>query len=211
MFESFSLVQVNLRQYRSIEAAEVELSPLTLFVGPNGSGKSNFLDALRLTSEALTGGLDQALRSRGGIGEVRRRSTGHPTHFTIEIAFRGAGFDGWYCFTVAAVRGGGYRVSRETCDIWLDENGAKGDRHGDRRYAVIDGVVSWSEPVLPPANDKRLYLVAAAGLPAFQAVFDGLSGISVFNIVPDVMRRPAAPDPGDVLARDGANIASVVR
>lgn len=37
-------------------------------------------------------------------------------------------------------------------------------------------------------ND-RLYLVVAAGLEAFRPVFDGLAGISVFNLNPD--RRDA--------------------
>ncbi|HET9897907.1 MAG TPA: hypothetical protein VFQ44_23505 [Streptosporangiaceae bacterium] len=73
----------------------------------------NFLDALRLTSESLLTSLDQALRSRGGVAEVRRRSTGHPTHFVIELEFRGGYQQGSYGFEVGAVRGGGFRISRE--------------------------------------------------------------------------------------------------
>ncbi|HYO70073.1 MAG TPA: AAA family ATPase, partial [Archangium sp.] len=42
------LTRVQLRHYRSIEACDVRLGPLTFLVGPNGSGKSNFLDALKL-------------------------------------------------------------------------------------------------------------------------------------------------------------------
>ncbi|MEV0916129.1 AAA family ATPase [Streptomyces sp. NPDC049967] len=83
---------MGLRHYRSIAEADVDLGQLLLLAGPNGPGKSNFLDALRLLSEALQTSLDQALRSRGGVAEVRRRSTGHPTHFSIDLEFRGPGY-----------------------------------------------------------------------------------------------------------------------
>ncbi len=64
------LTRVMLRNYRSIEACDVELGPLTFLVGQNGSGKSNFLDALRLITDALRTSLDHALRDRGGVHEV---------------------------------------------------------------------------------------------------------------------------------------------
>ena len=77
------LKRVVLKNYKSIAVSGVDLRALTFLVGPNGSGKSNFLDALRFTSDSLRSSLDNALRERGGIGEVRRRSGGHPTHFGI--------------------------------------------------------------------------------------------------------------------------------
>jgi predicted ATPase len=51
-------------------------------------GKSNFLDALHFVRDALAGSLDNAINERGGLNEVRRRSSGHPTHFGIRIEFR---------------------------------------------------------------------------------------------------------------------------
>jgi hypothetical protein len=63
---------------------------------------------------------------------------------------------------------------------------------------------------MPPATGQRLYLVVAAGLEAFRPVFDGLAGITVFNLNPDVMRQPQTPDAGELLHRNGANIASVM-
>lgn len=73
---------VSVRNYKSIAACKLELGPLTFMVGPNGAGKSNFLDALRFVSDALRTSLDHALRDRGTIREVRRRSGGHPNHFS---------------------------------------------------------------------------------------------------------------------------------
>jgi predicted ATPase len=189
----------------------VSLGNLLLLVGPNGSGKSNFLDALRLTSESLQTSLDQALRSRGGVAEVRRRSTGHPTHFAIDLEFRGEALQGGYGFEVGAVKGGGFRISREYCDVWFDSRASEGERFADARFSVVEGHLGFAtEPVMPPVSEQRLYLVAAAGLEAFRAVFDGLAGISVFNLNPAVMRQPQTPDAGELLHRDGANVASVL-
>ena len=76
MKKAVFLKRVALNNYKSIKVCGVSLGPLTFLVGPNGAGKSNFLDALRLTSESLNTSLEQALRDRGGINEVRRRSFG---------------------------------------------------------------------------------------------------------------------------------------
>lgn len=204
--DSFRLTRVRLRHYRSIAGADVELGKLLLLVGPNGSGKSNFLDALRLLAESLQTSLGQALRSRGGAGEVRRRSTGHPTHFSIDLWFDSQSARGRYGFEVAAVRGGEFRVSREECRVDDAEGTA-----GRAAFKIDSGRLTHStEPVMPPVSDQRLYLVAAAGLQPFRPVYDGLAGISVFSLNPDAMRQPLAPDSGELLYRDGSNIASVL-
>jgi predicted ATPase len=214
----FSLTRVRLRHYRSIAGADVRVGRLLLLVGPNGSGKSNFLDALRLVSEGLQTSLDQALRARGGVGEVRRRSTGHPTHAVIELDFQGAGFTGEYGFEIAAAKGGGYRISREWCLVRPHPGASSGAAHPPLEppfetvgFRVENGqVVEPADAVMPPASDQRLYLVAAAGLGPFRLVFDGLAGISVFSLNPDAMRMPQTPDAGDFLRRDGSNVASVL-
>jgi predicted ATPase len=83
-------------------------------VGPNGSGKSNFLDALRFVSDSLRFSLDHALRDRGGINEVRRRSSGHQTHFGIRLDFALSDARGSSLFAVAKTSEG-YEVQREEC------------------------------------------------------------------------------------------------
>jgi len=87
--------------------------PLTILVGSNGAGKSNFLDALRFTSQALRFSLDHALRERGGINEVRRRSRGHPNHFGIRLDFQLPESSGWYAFEVGAKPQARYIVRKE--------------------------------------------------------------------------------------------------
>jgi len=194
------LTRVILRNYRSIAACDVKLGPLTFLVGPNGSGKSNFLDALRLITDALRTSLDHALRDRGGVHEVRRRSSGHPTHFAIRIEFQLQDMTpGHFSFEVGARSHGDYAVQREECAV------------GAAHYLVREGeVIEKPAPVAPPGSDDRLYLVNAAGLPEFRPVFDILSNMGFYNLNPDKIKALQSPDKGELLARDGFNLSSVL-
>ena len=192
------ITRVSLKNFRSIAACDVALGPLTFLVGANGSGKSNFLDALRLISDALNASLDHALRERGGIQEVRRRSSGHPTHFGTRIEFVHQGQTGLLAFEIGARPRGEYIVKQEQCVV------------GDAHYLVKEGtVVRTSAAVSPPASSDRLFLVNAAGLPEFRPIFDALSRVGFYNINPALIRGLQPPDKGDVLSRDGRNLASV--
>ena len=119
MIKPIFITKVMLRNYKSIGYCDVSLGKLTYLVGANGSGKSNFLDALHLVRDALSGSLDNALNERGGLSEVRRRSSGHPTHFGIRLEFSLAttGQPGYYAFTIGALDGRGYEVLTEKCVI----------------------------------------------------------------------------------------------
>jgi predicted ATPase len=64
------LTRVRIKNYRSIAECDVTLSPLTVLVGPNGSGKSNFLDALRLLSDAVATTPYQAVDTHGGLTAI---------------------------------------------------------------------------------------------------------------------------------------------
>jgi len=188
-----------LKNYKSIAACDVSLHSLTFLVGPNGSGKSNFLDSLRFVADALRSSLDHALRERGGIAEVRRRSGGHPTHFGMRLDFRLRQGVGHYSFRVGAQPSGGYEVQDEECQL-----------HGGKHtFRVRNGKVKSTNQVMPPASPDRLYLVNASGLPEFRPVYDALSHMGFYSLNPDRIRDLQTPDAGDLLARDGSNIASV--
>lgn len=199
--------RVVVKNYKSIAACDLCLRPLVFLVGPNGSGKSNFLDALRFVADSLNTSIDHALRDRGGIKEVRRRSGGHPTHFGIRLEFRlPGGVDGWYAFRVGARPQGGYEVQTEECHLHANEALER-----DVFYRVRDGVVEdKSVAVSPAASSDRLYLVSASGLSEFRPVFDALSHMGFYNLNPDRIRDLQPPDAGEVLLRDGSNLASVL-
>lgn len=210
----FRITRVRLRHYRSIAACDVDLGPIALLVGANGSGKSSFLDSLRLVSDSLQTTLDHALRDRGGIAEVRRRATGHPTHFGIRLDFVYPEGTGSYGFQVAAVKGKDFRISHEECEVStfdIDASDSQGLWSGPAAFKVRDGQVIQTPGVaLPPASNDRLFLVTASAIPVFRSVYDGLAGVNVYNINPDSMRQLQTPDAGELLRRDGSNIASVL-
>ena len=200
------LKRVVLNNYKSIKECSVKLGPLTFMVGQNGAGKSNFLDALRLVSDSLNTSLEHALRDRGGINEVRRRSSGHPTHFGIRFDWRlRDGTEGIYAFRVGAQKKGAFEVQQEECRVFAKGLGE------EIAYRVENGSVTKAPiEVAPPASNDRLYLVAAAGLPAFRPIYDALSHMGFYNLNPDEIRDLQPPDPGEVLKRDGSNLASVL-
>jgi len=171
-------------------------------VGPNGSGKSNFLDALRFVADALRYSLEHALRDRGGISEVRRRSSGHPNNFGLRLEFvLPSGSVGWYAFRIGARPQGGYEVQKEECVTGPTLSSA---------FQVQAGRVVTSAPNPPPASPDRLYLVNLSGYPEFRPVYDALSHMGFYNLNPDRIRDLQSPDAGELLARDGSNLASVL-
>lgn len=198
------ITRVVLRNYKSIGYCHVNLGRLSFLVGANGSGKSNFLDALHLVRDALTNSLDNALNERGGLSEVRRRSSGHPTHFGIRLEFLLAnGQQGHYAFNVRALANQGYEVQSEECVL---EGIGKGPF-----FQIDRGKLRCSsEATFPTVTSDRLALVAASGMAEFRPVFDLLAAMGFYNLNPKLMRDLQKPQEGKLLKPVGENIASVI-
>ncbi len=213
MSDATFLTRVALQNYKSIAACNVRLGPLMFLVGANGAGKSNFLDALRFVSDALRSSLDHALRDRGGISEVRRRRDmrshlpgGRPKHFGLRLEFKFPdGRRGTYAFRIGPRAAGKYEVQREECVLYAAQALGR-----EAYFRVQSGQVSTNVGVSPAASIDRLYLVNASGLPEFRPVYEALSRMGFYNLNPDRIRDPQPPDAGELLRRDGSNIASVL-
>ena len=207
MKDATFITRVVLKNYKSIAACDVRLGPLTFLVGRNGSGKSNFLDAMRFVADALNSSLGHAIRDRGGINDVCRRSRGHPNHFSIRLEFvvLPEGFTGHYAFQIRKRPPGGYEVQTEECSV---QN--KSCLTSEAYFRVESGTVTdTSVEVAPAAAPDRFYLVNASGLPEFRPVYDVFSRMGFYNFNPDKIRDLQYPDPGDMLFRDGSNITSI--
>lgn len=199
---------LSIRNFRSIAKAQLRLGDLTILVGPNGAGKSNILDALRFVSEALSVTPMHALTLRGGVGAVRRKGLrGHPNHFTIRLEIElPEGQFAKYAFTVGALPKGEFKITREKCVI-----------HGLRalemlEFDIEDGEFKTAPPgVEPRVSRDRLALTIVSAKPGFRPLYDFLTAMRFYNLVPELMRKPQDPDPGAVLYRDGANAAAVIR
>jgi len=202
------LTRLALKDYKSIEEADVTLARFTALVGPNGAGKSNVLDALRFVTDALRNSLEYALRDRGGIGEVRRRSGGHPRHFGIRLEMNlPGGGEASYAFRIGSSAERAFVVKQEECIIRAP-GGAGAETS---RYCVADGKLSGASAPLPAATEPdRLYLGIISGLPQFRPVYDSLTRMGFYNLSPARMQELQSPDPAEVLARDGANVAGIL-
>ncbi len=195
-----------LKDYKSIGGCDVELAPFTALVGPNGAGKSNILDSLRFMAESLRTSLEFAVRDRGGIDEVRRRSSGHPRHFAIRVDLNlPGGRRSTYSFEIGSETAGGYSVTRELCIV--GDPGREWDTFEVRNGELVNSNLNLQARVEP----DRLYLAAVSGTHEFREVYDALRRMNVYNINPNRVRELQDPDPSDVLLRDGSNAASILK
>ena len=208
MKNSTFITKVTLRNYKSIAACDVELRPLTFLVGPNGAGKSNFLDSLRFVADALNSSLDHAIRDRGRIDDVHRRSGERPKYFSICLDFTlSEGFTGHYAFRINDLTRGKYKVQTEECVLRSTQH----DTQEDYFYVKNGTVTKTNMEVAPAAAKDRLYLVNASGLKEFRPVYEAFSRMGFYSLNLDKIKDLQAPDPGDLLTRDGSNLASVFK
>ena len=206
MKDSTFITRVVLKNYKSIAACDVRLQPLTFLVGRNGAGKSNFLDALRFVADALNLSLANAVRGRGGINDVRRRSRGHPNHFSIRLEFAlPDSSTGYYAFRINSEKRGGYKVQAEECRVQNEQCLTP-----EEYFRVDSGIVTdASIDVAPAAASDRLYLVNTSGFPQFRPIYDAFSRMGFYNLNPDKIRDLQEPESNDLLIRDGSNLTSV--
>ena len=208
MKNSTFITRVALKNYKSIAACDVELRPLTFLVGPNGAGKSNFLDSLRFVADALNSSLDHAIRDRGRIDDVHRRSGERPKYFSICLDFTlSEGFTGHYAFRINDLTRGKYKVQTEECVLRSTQH----DTQEDYFYVKNGTVTKTNMEVAPAAAKDRLYLVNASGLKEFRPVYEAFSRMGFYSLNLDKIKDLQAPDPGDLLTRDGSNLASVFK
>ena len=200
--------QLVLRNYKSIAQAKADFSDLTVFVGPNGVGKSNLIDALHFVSDSLSSTLDLAMRQRGGIGAVRRHSGGHPNHFAIALRLRlNEEQEAHYAFRIGAKPAGGFVVQHEQAVV---SEAALRQHYFEVRSGQLQAA-SDALAVAPKVTDDRLFLTSVSGVPAFRSLHDALTAMAFYNINPAAVRGIHPHDPGERLARDGANLAAVIK
>ncbi|WP_448573688.1 AAA family ATPase [Trichothermofontia sp.] len=79
--------RIRLKNWRNFRAVDVTLRDRVFLVGSNACGKSNFLDALRFLRDLVSdgGGLQKAIRDRGGLSKIRCLSARRCPDVEIEV------------------------------------------------------------------------------------------------------------------------------
>jgi predicted ATPase len=226
--------RLEIRNFRSIAEVDLPAGALNLVVGRNGSGKSNLIDSVRFVSEALSAGLETAIRRRHGLDRIRRfSSTGHPPNVIISIHLRDfATQEGRkntpafasYSISIATLKEGNFRVSKEEISV-LDKD--KGRMFyflrtkGKNRLEISEGLKQ-ARNIVDLIGDSRggvfglvppesLLFPFFGRLPVLSGVFSSLTDMEFYSIDPNLIRQYNQHGPGVALVADGSNLASVLR
>ena len=82
------ITRLKLKNWRNFRDVDVKLRPRGYLIGANASGKSNFLDVfrfLRTIAQSEGGGLQKALKDRGGLTKLRSLHARKDPEVRIEI------------------------------------------------------------------------------------------------------------------------------
>ena len=206
------ITRVILKNYKSIVSCDVELQPLTILVGPNGSGKSNFLDALSFVKDALTVGLERAIRNRGNLDRIL--SAARPpdeSWFSIHLEFQlSSGARGDYTLKIGATTDDGFVVRREMLIVdngWALPTSAYMYDLGAEAKPDVWAAIQYA----PFRRANRLYLANFPEAVEAGPVYDLLTRMAFYNPLPDQMRSPVDQSAEPHLLPDGRNIASMLR
>ena len=85
---SMLFTRIQLKNWRNFREVNVPLSPRSYLIGANASGKSNFLDVfrfLRTLAQTDGGGLQKALKERGGLAKLRSLHARKDPEVRIEV------------------------------------------------------------------------------------------------------------------------------
>ena len=75
------------KNWKNFTNVKVDIQNRVFLVGPNASGKSNLLDAFRFLRDIASegGGLQEAIRKRGGLSAVRSLSARQNPDVMLEV------------------------------------------------------------------------------------------------------------------------------
>lgn len=174
------VTHVKIKNWRNFRNVDVALRERQFLVGPNASGKSNFLDVFRFLRDIAKpegGGLQKALKDRGGVSKVRSLSARQDPEISIELDLA------------------------ETADeepLWRYAIGIKQFTRGHRQaYVSFEKVWRGPELVLdrPNSQDQKdqeqltqTYLEQINANSEFRKVAQFFQSITYLHLVPQLLR-----------------------
>jgi predicted ATPase len=169
---------LRLENWRNFGQIETDLRRRVFLVGPNASGKSNFLDAFRFLHDIVSvgGGLEEAVRRRGGISRLRCLAARNPSDVVINVQLGHEEAENAWTYELRLTQDKRQRpiIKRE----WVRKDGREvvsrpndTDREDPERL---------TQTYLQQVNVNR----------EFRAVADFFASIRYLHIVPQLVREP---------------------
>jgi predicted ATPase len=172
--------ELSVKNWRNFQHLCVRVRERLFVVGANASGKSNFLDLFRFLRDiaaAEGGGLQKAVKDRGGVSKIRSLAARRDPTISIHVALADAADDG---------------------PTWRYELGIKQEPRGNRRVLVThERVWHGSEQVLdrPDKNDaadperlSQTFLEQINTNQAFREVAQFFEATTYLHLVPQLLR-----------------------
>lgn len=205
---STRFLRLELTNFLSYKAAALDFGNLIALVGPNASGKSNAVSAIRLLREIPTYGLATAIARRGGFDQLRHRSAGRPYDPAIRLTFQlDEERESFYELKLGAVKGGRYKVKRESALVHWDGRRFQMDSDGSK--------VAWTDAEEHGGRETFEFAVApgqsalsTAGLAGY-IVHDVLQTMQTVEINPAKVGELQEPSSTREFESDGSNVTSI--
>jgi predicted ATPase len=175
------ITRLKLKNWRNFHEAEVGLAQTSYIIGPNASGKSNLLDALRFLRDVCKpagGGLQKAVKDRGGIAKLRCLHARRDPEVKIEVFFSERAHDqatSWgYVLGFKSEGKGAHRLLVSKEEVW----------QGEKRIL--------SRPEADDKNDDRLltetHLEQTRASAGFREIVEYFSTLTYLHLVPQLLK-----------------------
>lgn len=177
------VTRVVLKNWRNFPSACVELGPRTYLIGANASGKSNLLDVfrfLRALAQPEGGGLQKALKDRGGLTKLHSLHARRDPELRIEVEL-----------TDDAGEGGPVR--------WRYVLALKSEGHRQQRALVVEERVEREEQTVLARPDKddhvdperltQTHLEQIGANTKFRTLAEFFASTTYLHLVPQLLKH----------------------
>ena len=118
------VTNIAIRNWRNFKEADVELQDRTFIVGANASGKSNFLDIFRFLRDIASssgGGLQKAIKDRGGMKKVRSLAARRQPNILLDVTMTDGDAEWRYLLEITQESAGKRRPLVKREEVYKDK------------------------------------------------------------------------------------------
>ena len=176
------LTRLKLKNWRNFRDVDVALGPRGYLIGANASGKSNLVDVfrfLRTIAQSEGGGLQKAIKERGGLGKLRSLHARKDPELRIEVELA--------------------ESANEAVPRWRYVLAFKSEGKGQQRVLITQEKV-WCEgkPMLSrpntdvetdPARVTQTHLEQINNNAAFRELAEHLAATTYLHLVPQLLKH----------------------